>query len=380
MTGKLLSLGAVALALLLCVTFLSPIALAGDASAGNDLLRMGGGGGMGMGNKAMLGRHLYFDTNLSEPAGQSCASCHAPGAGWAEPDQSLPVSEGAVAGRFGTRNSPTSAYAAFSPLFSRTGTDYVGGQFWDGRAADLAEQAKGPFLNPAEMNNPSKAAVVNKVRTAMYSMMFTRVYGSNALNNVDTAYNYIADAIAAYEKSTQLNSFSSKYDKYVAGAATLTSQERQGLQLFTGKAKCSACHPTTATGTSSRAVFTNFRYYNLGVPQNTDYPFSLLNPIPIDYGLGGRVDITDPAQDGKFKTPTLRNVASSGPYLHNGYFDTLAEVVHFKNAGHVQAGWLPEVPQNVTTVIGNLGLSAQEETALVAFLKTLADSGCNCGM
>ncbi len=156
MTGKLLSLGAVALALLLCVTFLSPIALAGDAGAGNDLLRMGGGGGgggMGMGNKAMLGRHLYFDTNLSEPAGQSCASCHAPGAGWAEPDQNLPVSEGAVAGRFGNRNSPTSAYAAFSPLFSRTGTEYVGGQFWDGRAADLAEQAKGPGRQPETLQH-----------------------------------------------------------------------------------------------------------------------------------------------------------------------------------------------------------------------------------
>ncbi len=123
--------------------------------------------------KQHLGRLLYFDKNLSNPVGQACASCHLPKAGYADPDQDLPVSEGAVTGRFGGRNAPSSAYAAFSPVFAKDPTTglYMGGQFWDGRAPTLEEQAKGPFLNPVEMNN-TKEGVVQAVRNAHYARLF----------------------------------------------------------------------------------------------------------------------------------------------------------------------------------------------------------------
>ena len=112
-----------------------------------------------------LGKNIYFDAQLSEPAGQACASCHDTGAGFADPDRHLPVSEGVIPGRFGNRNSPSAAYATFFPPFTTKG-GIRGGQFWDGRAATLAEQAKGPLLNPLEMDNPDKASVVKKVAAA----------------------------------------------------------------------------------------------------------------------------------------------------------------------------------------------------------------------
>jgi cytochrome c peroxidase len=154
-----------------------------------------------------LGRDLFFDTNLSEPAGQGCVSCHSPGSAFADPDQSLPVSEGVIAGRFGTRNSPSAAYAVFFPTFTQKG-GAKGGQFWDGRAANLTEQAKGPFLNPVEMNNTSRAQVIGKIQTAAYSSLFTQVCGANAFDpaNTDASYQCMAAAIAAFEGTSELNS------------------------------------------------------------------------------------------------------------------------------------------------------------------------------
>ncbi len=143
--------------------------------------------------KQQLGKYLYFDKTLSEPAGQACADCHHPTAGYADPDRTYPTSKGVIAGRFGGRNSPTSAYASLIPPFGIVGcgmggTTYRGGQFWDGRASTLAEQAKGPFLNPLEMNNPSKDTVVRDVRIASYAPLFRQVYGLTSLDNVDSAY------------------------------------------------------------------------------------------------------------------------------------------------------------------------------------------------
>src|SRR3990172_6921315 len=123
--------------------------------------------------REQLGKNLFFDTNLSEPVGQSCSSCHDPAAGFADPDQNLPVSEGVIPGRFGGRNSPAAAYATFSPLFTLSG-GVQGRQFWDGRAIDLAAQARGPFLNPVEMNNTSRAQVIGKVLASAYASQFTQ--------------------------------------------------------------------------------------------------------------------------------------------------------------------------------------------------------------
>jgi len=324
-----------------------------------------------------LGRFLYFDKGLSNPVGQACASCHLPKAGFADPDQNLPVSEGAVAGLFGGRNAPSAAYAAFSPVFGQDPTTglYIGGQFWDGRAATLEDQAKGPFLNPVEMNN-TKEGVVQAVINSNYAELFRLVYGPDSLNDTDSAYDLIAKAIATYERSTQVNHFTSKYDYYLKGKVALSAQELNGLALFNGN--CSACHPSTSADGKTPPLFTDFSYDNLGVPRNMEFPFYLMSPSPYpDNGLGAIVG--DTAQNGKFKVMSLRNIALTAPYTHNGYFKTLQNIVHFYNTRDLPGLWPPpDVIENLnTTEVGNLGLTEQEEADIVAFLLTLTD-GYEC--
>ena len=341
--------------------------------------------------KASLGKKLFFNVQLSDPNGQSCASCHSPNAGFAEPDKQYPVSEGVLPGRFGSRNAPTAAYSSFSPPFhyDDEGETYVGGLFWDGRAKDLTEQAQGPFLNPLEMHNTDKKQVVADVSRFGLGPEFKAIYGSNALDasQTDAAYVNIADAIAAYEQSAEVNPFTSKYDYYLKGSVSLKTDEALGLSLFNGKANCAACHPSTIVGNEPGPLFTDFTYDNIGIPKNWNSPFLFmpkkLNPEGsefIDLGLQNTVAKIDPAgasaEAGKFKVPTLRNVERTAPYGHNGLFNTLEEVVHFYNTRDVpSARWhKPEVPETVNKdELGNLKITRAEEAALVAFLKTLTD-------
>jgi len=343
-----------------------------------------------------LGKMLYFDTSLSTPAGQSCASCHEPAAGFAGSNNGLPVSQGVLPqNRFGNRNSPTAAYAAYSPDFGIITEDgetlYAGGQFWDGRAKDLVEQAKGPFLNPLEMNNPNKRTVIVKIKNSEYADFFQEVTGVNLKDlsdsNVELAYNKVAEAIAAYERTSEVNQFSSKYDLYVAGEVQLTDEETLGLELFEGKALCSQCHPSEPGPYAEQALFTDYTYDNLGTPKNMDNPFYDLprkfNPEGagfIDYGLGGFLKSSGimgwENEAGKMKVPTLRNIAVTSPYMHNGVFGSLTQVVDFYNTrDNVSASWpAPEVAENVNIEeLGDLGLNETEVTALVAFMKTLTD-------
>lgn len=340
-----------------------------------------------------LGRDLFFDANLSEPAGQSCASCHDPAFGFAEPDQGLPVSEGVIPGRFGTRNAPAAAYAVFFPTFTLKG-GIMGGQFWDGRAANLTEQAKGPFLNPVEMNNTTREQVIAKICavTTTYAPLFEEVCGPSACatENVETSYHCMASAIGAFESTPLFFPFDSKFDMVQAGLAQFTPQEAEGWALFTGRGKCAHCH-TAKAGGGAPVVFTDAKFHNLGVPRNSEYPFTLLPPDFVDLGLGGRPDIADPRQYGKFKTTHVRNVTLTGPYMHNGVLKTLAQVVRFYNTRDVLppcdpalgsldpdfgvACWPP--PEYAATMdssfVGDLGLTDAEEAALVAFMETLTD-------
>lgn len=333
-----------------------------------------------------LGKFLFFDTNLSEPAGQGCSSCHDPAAGFSEPDNTLPVSEGVIPGRFGARNSPSAAYAVFNPLFT-TKRGIMGGQFWDGRAADLTEQAKGPFLNPVEMNNTSMAQVIGKIAVASYASLFDQVCGPNAFDpaNTDISYHCMAASIAAFEGTAELNKFSSKFDAFLAGTYVLTQQEDLGRALFGGRSKCAHCH----IDNGNPVVFTDFKFHNIGLPTNSEYPFSLLNPIPVDLGLGGFLN--DPRQNGKFKNPHLRNVELTGPYMHNGVLKSLKQVVHFYNTrdvlpscdpalGSLDPGFgttcwaVPESPDTMdSSFVGDLGLTDAEEDAIVAFMMTFTD-------
>lgn len=335
-----------------------------------------------------LGRNLYFDLELSEPAGQGCVSCHHPDFGFADPDQFLPVSEGVIIGRFGTRNSPSAAYAVFFPEFTLKG-GIQGGQFWDGRAANLTEQAKGPFLNPVEMNNTSKEQVIAKICARPYAGDFETVCGPNACDpiNTEAVYHCMAASIAAFEGTSELNKFTSKFDAVQAGLAVFTAQEERGMALFEGRGKCAHCH-TSKVGGGAPVVFTDFKYHNIGVPKNSGFPF---DPAFVDLGLGGRADINDPREYGRFKTTHIRNIELTPPYMHNGVIKTLKQIVHFYNTRDVlpmcdpalgsedpnfgTTCWPPpEVSANMdSSFVGDLGLTDAEEDDIVAFMLTLTD-------
>ncbi len=329
-----------------------------------------------------LGFLLFFDKNLSNPPGQSCGTCHDPQHGF-EDIKDRPESEGAIKGRFGNRNAPSAAYAAFSPYFyyDEKEQSYIGGQFWDGRAANLAEQAKGPLLNPLEMDNPDKQTVVEKIAASSYAGLFKAVYGPEIFKDIDNAYGMACDAMAAFEESAEFNPFNSKYDVYLAGKTKLNAKEKIGLALFENpkKGNCAACHPSRPTENGFPPLFTDFSYDNLGVPKNPDNPFYTLdksyNPLGekyVDIGLGGI--LKKPSENGKFKVPGLRNVALTAPYMHNGVFKTLKEVIRFYNTRD-KGNWPPpEVPETVNKKeLGNLGLTDDEVDAIVAFLNTLSD-------
>jgi cytochrome c peroxidase len=426
----------------LAVILIAAVLFAGYAAAQNDIpvpvddTRL-----------AELGEFLYFDENLSHPDGQSCASCHLPEVGFDDPDSDLPVSEGVLPNHFGGRNSPMSAYAMYAPslYFDDVEGLFIGGQFWDGRATGyelgdpLADQAIGPPLNPVEMANPNEWTYIRDIKRSDYAHLFRKVWGSNALSDVETAYDQAGLSVAAFERTALFAQFSSKYDAYLdacvkdhgkiklsdlndcaqgigpkaakAAQKILTDQEWYGLQLFMGEnnndgmlepgegAFCSACHvanwttaadyelpvvvPDWAPDGMVPPLFTDFTFDNLGVPKSDH---DLLKDLPTDYGLGGFLaensDLWpstnyDYTQDnGKFKVMTLRNIGATAPYAHNGLFETLDEITHFYNTRDVEsAGWdAPEVPETVNfDELGDLGLSAEDEAALVAFMMTLTD-------
>lgn len=337
-------------------------------------------------DKQLLGKRLFNDTNLSSPAGQVCGSCHA-GVGMVDPDSQFPTSEGILPGRFGPRNAPTVTYLATAPdfQFDTTRNAFVGGQFLDGRALNLTELAKQPFVNPIEMHSPNRELVVLKIRKAEYAPLFRQVFGPNSLKDLDTAYDLMADAIADFIKSPELNRFDSKFDYFLDGEVEFTDQELQGFQLFQAK-NCIACHVITPNAQGGHPVFTRFGYANVGPPRNPRNLFytdvSNINPAGLDFvdqGLGGFLlsigDSRFASQIGKFNFPTLRNIAVTAPYFHNGVFDTVKEVVHFVNTRDVPGSGFgpPEVPQNVSGAVGNLGLTDEQEDAIVAFLETLTD-------
>ncbi|MCP3689553.1 MAG: c-type cytochrome [Gammaproteobacteria bacterium] len=343
----------------------------------------GAGGGSTEGDNALaeLGEKIYFDTNLSNPVGQSCASCHLPSAGFADPDNTQPTSEGAVSGRFVSRNTPTSSYAAHIPEFgfrsnNRGGGSFFGGQFLDGRVNTLEEQAQLPFLGELEMNMDSEEAVVNQVAVSDYADEFTAYFGANALDSVESAYDQIAEAIAEFERSDFFSPFNSRFDDVAAGSDVFSVAEQNGRELFSGKANCNRCHESNGRGPE---LFSDFSFRNIGVPANPNNPFLTLdasfNPDGtnfVDLGLGAVLD--DSSENGKFKTPTLRNIALTAPYMHNGVFNTLTEVVEFYNRRDVD-NIAPEVNENIdnTDNMGNLGLTNDEVADLVAFMQTLSD-------
>src|SRR5438094_1533798 len=275
-------------------------------------------------SKVELGKLLFFDSRLSKDGSVSCASCHVPAAGFSDPPQ---VSLG-VGGKQGGRNAPPALNAAYNHL-----------QFWDGRAGSLEEQALGPIQNPIEMAETLDGIVKKLSKNKVYQFRFRAVFGG------DISPDNIAKAIAAFERT--LISTNSPFDRFIGGDKSALSEAAQrGLELFQGKARCVLCH--------NGPNFTDNKFHNIGVPQT--------GPLKEDIG---RYAVTKRESDrGAFKTPSLRSIALTAPYMHTGGLKTLEEVMEFYNKGG-------EPVTGKDAFMTALNLTDQEKKDLVEFMNSL---------
>jgi len=263
--------------------------------------------------------------------------------------------------------------------------------FWDGREADLEGQAGGPFLNPLEMQMPDKASVVERLQDhTLFPYAFKSLFGEDIFENVDLAYQRMTEAIAAFERTAFFSPFDSKYDRYLAGEYEPTEEEELGMTLFFSEqfSNCNQCHQLKILPESEGETFSSYKYFNIGTPVNRRVrQLNGLGEDHIDFGLLENSQVDDPAQAGKFKTPTLRNIALTAPYMHNGVFHDLKTVVQFYNKFNVRGPaadinpetgepWGdPEVPENIALEELEMGDALDERriNALVAFMKMLTD-------
>lgn len=375
----------------------------------------GGGGNAGAGatmsDAALLGLEIFKDASLSASGQMSCATCHDPQLGHASP-LSTPVAFGGPhfpsdhsASVSGLRVPPAIRYLKFNTAFAfdADGTPR-GGFFWDGRVNSLAEQAKKPFLSAQEMANADASAVVAKLAQASYAQRFKNVFGARIFDDPDAAFERIAYALERYQiEDPDFAPFSSKFDAVNAGQASFSESELRGLAWFSrrDKGNCVACHPSSKPANAPAALFTDFSYDSLGIPRNSAiaanglasfFDMGLCGPVRTD--LSARSDVC-----GRFKVPSLRNVALRKRFFHNGVFgdatktvdENLATVVRFYVTRDTNpTAWYPsdvydDLPANLR---GNVNvreapynrargqaaaLTESEIADVVAFLKTLTD-------
>lgn len=357
--------------------------------------------------EADLGESLFHDTSLSLNRTQTCATCHAPENAFTDPrtddeGQVSAVSLGDDNVSLGDRNTPTAMYASLIPDFT-SGTrtrfnsqqdDYsgfIGGQFWDGRAAGLVEQAQGPFVNEVEMAMPDAASVIERVKeNSDYVASFEYFYGADIFDDTDAAYEALAEAITAFEETDVFAPFSSKYDRSLEGEYTYDplSAAATGKSLFFSQqfTNCATCHQLKSNS-SSGEIFTGFEYHNIGVPVNESA--RARNGKSNDFTDEGLLDnesVTASSETGKFKTPTLRNAGVTAPYMHNGVFRELATVIKFYDQHltgseftinpETGVAWAdPEVADNISTTELKDGSLLDEDDvfALVCFIYSLTD-------
>ncbi len=359
-----------------------------------------------------LGNQIFNDRALSEPRGTSCADCHVAKLGFAGNNGStIGVAKGSKPTSLGGRNAMSNAYTDFIPSFhfrvEGEDVDAVGGFFWDGRSDTAQQQALGPFLNPLEMNNKDGAAVLQKIATSPYAKQFKDEFGPKIFSNPTLAFQKVGEAIAAFEKTPDLQAFSSKYDQFIQGRAKLAPPELNGMKIFmdANKGNCASCHTMNPNSANPKdSLFSDFAFYATGIPRNKAIPRNA-NPSFFDLGLCGP-DRTRPALSsnvpasvsiedfcGRFRMVSLRNSAEKNAFMHNGVFSNLRDVVSFyatRNSNPKR--WygpqgipndLPlayqrnivndRVPFNRPASSGP-ALSEREIDDVVAFLKTLSDA------
>ncbi len=353
-----------------------------------------------------LGRQIFADPALSEPPGTSCASCHAPARAYSSLNGSrngLP--RGSRPGHFARRTPPSLLYLRYVPSFrfraeggqdgDDPGAQPFGGLFWDGRVDTVRELGRQPLLNPDEMNNRDGRRVAEAIRRGPYARAFARVFGA-ALDEPEATLAAVGKALEAFLTADEMAPFSSRYDDFVRGGAPLAPREAEGLRLFKDPAKggCAGCHVLNeAVRDPVASMFTDYGYDAVAIPRNDRAPH---RPGP-DLGLCERTDHATPSNEPSrclyFRTPSLRNVAVRGSYMHNGAFRSLREVVTFyaTRATDPRRWYRSGVPfdsvpvkyrgrVNVTSPPydrkpGEVpALDDHEIDAIVAFLQTLTDA------
>lgn len=275
------------------------------------------------------------------------------------------------------------------PFHIEAGRTAVGGMFWDGRERTITDQVRDPILNPIEMGMPDKESVVARLReNADYRAAFPDMFGPGVLDDAPKAFAALQTALAAYLKTRDFAPLNSKYDRSLRGEVVLSQNEAKGRDLFFAPdgAGCVRCHSSAGTAGSRGDAFTNFRYYNLGVPENARVRrLNGSDARRVDHGLMQNPAANDPVYDGAFKVPTLRNTAVTGPYMHNGVFQDLRTAVLFhlrfsdrsnaKINPETRTAWnAPEDDVNIAASDLNARpLSEADVDSLIAFLKTLTD-------
>ncbi len=294
--------------------------------------------------QASLGEQIFKDVSLSASDRQSCATCHSADTGHAGPNDLPAQFGGALLDQPGRRSSPSIRYLASNTAFhfDSEGTP-TGGFFWDGRATSLQDQAGRPFLAANEMANPDLADVIAKLSRAAYAAQFREVFGADIFSRPDDAFARMTLALQQFQREDlRLRAFTSKYDEFLRGKASLSEQELRGLALFNraDKGNCAACHPSAKASDGSHPLFTDFSYDNLGVPRNPALAHNA-DPAVFDLGLCAREGGDMAARTdlcGAFKVPSLRNVALRKVFFHNGRFKTLKDTLTF----YVQRDTNPE--------------------------------------
>ena len=282
-----------------------------------------------------LGKKLFFDPILSANNTQACADCHTPENAFTDANR---FSEG-IDGILGHRNS--------MPLFNLA-WNYDENFFWDGRVFSLEHQAFEPVTNPIEMKNTWQQVVEKLQASQAYPKLFNEAFGPSAIDST-----LVTKAIAQFERT--LISANSKFDKYLLGEGVLTAQELNGFNVFMDETKgdCFHCH-----GNANNPLWTDNLFHNNG-----------LDAVITDLGLGKVTG--DPADNGKFKSPSLRNLAFTAPYMHDGRFTTLEEVINHYSEGLQNAPTIDPLMKKVSQ--GGVNLTEEEKTDLKAFLLSLSD-------
>ena len=340
-----------------------------------------------------LGKDLFSNMNLSKNRNVACATCHSPENAFIDPRKDVAegaISSGTIKNSFGRRNTPTLTYTLLTPPLISDSTGPIGGLFFDGRVNNFEDQILHPLFDENEMGLSNELMLFNRLKAdSKVKEKITQIFGQEALETPGALLNSVQTSIAAFERSKEFSAFDSKYDRFLAGSYTMSKKEERGFNIFfSDVSNCMNCHLLNKGTLSKEEPFTDLRYHNIGVPRNQLLAEEKIRgPSYNDRGLEENPDFSNAENRGKFKTPTLRNVAITSPYMHNGIFQELRTALLFYNFHLIKNEsaltnpetkeyWgNPENSDNINDDLLTLGqpLDAAKVDSLIAFLKLLTD-------